>query len=440
MDPPPPDLGVTPLALSLNTPSPPAEPITILITHFANYAGSEVGYNVAGRLAEALQREIDNIRLKGLRLEIWPEPVDDRQVALQAGQETEAALVIYGEYDLGRVVVKFAHPADESIFADPALRQHVVNLEDLTTAINSDLPQQIRSLALIALGQIYLNQDQADQALIFLSQARDNLQGDPDIEAHTWAVVNFFLGIAYQDSQSADLDEAIAAYSEAIDSWPEMIASRLNRIAAYEGRQQPGDFELALADADALVKIAPAWPLAYNNRASIRLTMGGAENMTLALADLEQTIALAPDLPEAYLNRAIVHFGQGQTVAKILPDVEQALTLRPAYGNALNLLCWGYGLEAQPEQALPYCQEAVESNPDEPLYQDSRGLVYGLLGETEAAIADLEVYVAWLETEQPGADWERDAMRRRAWIEALEAGEKPFTPQVLAILRAEVGQ
>lgn len=414
---------------------------TLLITHFANYASSQVGYNVAGRLTEALQREIDDLRLEKLGVEIWPEPVGERAEALRAGQAVSATLVIYGEYDAGRVVVEFAHPANAQAFADPALRQQVASVAELSATINGDLPQQVRSLALLALGQIYLGQDQAGQARPLLQRARDNLEADEAaVDDKTWTLVNFYLGLAEQRAEPPDWDAAIRAYDQAVAHWPEMLSSRLNRIAAYEKRNRPGDLDLALADAEAVIAAHPTWAPAYNNRASIRVTLGGSQNLALALTDLEQALALDPALPEAYLNRAYARFGQGLSIEAVRPDVEEALTLRPGYGSAYNLLCWGYGLAQAAETALPFCEQAVAAAPEEALFRDSRGLALALRGDVPAALTDFEVYVTWLETEQPGFDWQRDLARRRAWIAALEAGQNPFTPELLQTLRDEFGQ
>lgn len=412
----------------------------VLITHFANYAGEQAGYNVAGRLAEALEQEVGQIEETAISLAIWPEPVSSRALALEVGRTVSATLVIYGEYDAGRVVVKFAHPPDQTIFADPALQQHVLNLEDLSSAINGNLPEQVRALVLIALGQIYVSSDQADLARPLLIQAHRSLADDPAITPETRAVANFYLGLSYQHAATPDLDRAIGAYDEAIAAWPELISARLNRLAAYEARNQAGDLERALADAETVVKAAPDWAAAYNNRASIRLRLGGQANLTRALADLNQALVLEPDFPEAYLNRAMVHFGQGLSMAQLQPDLNRALELRPAYGSALNLLCWGYALEQQAETALPYCQQAVAAAPDEPLFQDSRGIAYALLGDYPAAQADFEQYASWLASRQPGEMWQRDLMRRREWIAALKRGDNPFTADLLATLRREFSE
>ncbi len=423
--------------ISAITPALPGETV-VLVTHFANYASSQVGYNVAGRLAEALQREIDDIRLVDMRLIIWPEPVGEREQALQVGRTVSATLVIYGQYDVGRIVVSFAQPADQSEFADPAVRRHVLDVQELSATINSDLPQQVRSLALMALGQIHLNRGQVDQARPLLAQARYNLENDPTVDEQTWTLVNFYLGVAYHHSDPPDLDGAIEAYTQAVEAWPQMISSRLNRSAAYEARKQAGDLALALADAETVIATRPDWALGYNNRASIRLHLGGTENLTLALADLDKTLTLEPVLPEAYFNRAYIHYTQGAPVAEVFPDLEAALALRPDYATVLNMLCWGYAVEQEPEQALPYCQQAVAAADPQPTFLDSRGLAYALLGDYPAAIADFQAYVAWLE-QQPGDDWQEALARRRAWIDMLTAGQNPFTPQLLAELRHEFG-
>jgi tetratricopeptide (TPR) repeat protein/transcriptional regulator with XRE-family HTH domain len=412
----------------------------VLVTHFTNYASSQIGYNVAGRLAEALQQEVADTNLENIRIAVWPEPMGERNLALQTGQEMSATLIVYGEYDVGRIVVKMAHPADQSVFVDPALQRHVVDLQDLSATINSDLPQQVRSLALLALGQIYLGQNNADEARRLLVLARDNIQDDSTVDEKTWGLVNFYLGVAYQHGDLPDLDNAIDAYSQAIDAWPYMISSRLNRAAAYEARKQRGDLQQALEDVEAVVIIAPDWAPGYNNRASIRLNIGGVNNLELALADLEKALELEPDLPEAYINQAYIYFRQGAVMKEVAPTLEKALDLRPNYGTALNTFCWGYAIEQQPEVALPYCQQAVAAEPTKATFRDSRGVAYALLEDYSAAIADFEAYVSWLEEQQPDSIWEKDLARRQTWIEALKGGENPFTPEVLAELRQGFGE
>jgi tetratricopeptide (TPR) repeat protein len=412
----------------------------ILVTHFANYASSQVGYNVAGRVTEALQQEIEQSRLPQMRVGIWPEVVGEAVEAEQAGQAISATLVIYGEYDVGRIVVKFAYPPGPASLTLPALQREALDVQALSAIINGDIPQQVRSLALLALGQIYLSEGDLSQAQTLLLQARDQLQAQPQGEPQTQAVANFYLGMAYQRQQPPDLEETIAAYTTAISAWPEMLSSYLNRSAAYLERSQAGDLERALADADKVVEAKPGWGLAYYNRASIRLWLGQPEATGLALADLDQALSLEPELAEARFNRAYIYLQQGEPLQKTVSELEKVLALRPEYGNALNLLCWSYALDQQPETALPYCQQALQLEPGRAEFQDSRGLVYALQGQDEAAITDFEAYATWLEQDQALPAWEKELAQRRSWIEALKAGQNPFTPEVLRELQQGFGK
>ena len=111
------------------------------------------------------------------------------------------------------------------------------------------------------------------------------------------------------------------------------------------------------------------------------------------------------------------------------------------YITASNNLCWTLALRNEPEEALPYCENAValfkqlpppdEDSPEfvlspmqEASYLDSRGLVYGMLGMTEEAIADFErvLELSADDVVHPPEFW----AERAAWLEALKQGENPF--------------
>ncbi len=428
----------------------------ILVTKFVNYAGKTQGYNVAGRLIEALKEEIAAGNLKNIRVELWPEEIDLNRYALQAGRAVSATLVIYGEYDAGRILLRFAQPAAENALTPDNLLRQVDDLPALSAIINSELPQQTRLLALMALGKIYLDKGEGERALQVFQQAEQN----PAAGTQSLGALNFYLGVAYQNSQPPQLDKAIAAYTLALDVNPGLLSALLNRSAAYQTRQHPGDFDLsaggkyvegvkripvhaaslqtpgdlslALDDANQAIKLSPNWPAAYNNRAAILMSMATPQALKLAKKDLDKAIALDAALTSARINRAIFQFKQGQPVEVWKEDLDEVLRLEPDRPAALNMLCWGYAVEEQPKLALPYCEKAVSLDP-RPAYIDSRGLANALLGNTQQAIDDFEVFIAWL-AEQPGA--EQGALRQRqAWVKALKAGENPFTPAVMEALR-----
>jgi thioredoxin-like negative regulator of GroEL len=74
------------------------------------------------------------------------------------------------------------------------------------------------------------------------------------------------------------------------------------------------------------------------------------------------------------------------------------------------------------------CEEAVALSPDNANIRDSRGVARALAGDLDGAIADLLFFV-----ERTGSEEAR--AQRRAWIDALEAGQNPLTLEVLVSLR-----
>ena len=83
--------------------------------------------------------------------------------------------------------------------------------------------------------------------------------------------------------------------------------------------------------------------------------------------------------------------------------------------------------------ALPYCNKAIALDPN-PRYYDSRGVTFALLNDFDAAIADFQLYVAYLEEQDTPTAMEELAQRTE-WVEALSSGLNPLTPHVLAVLR-----
>jgi len=108
----------------------------------------------------------------------------------------------------------------------------------------------------------------------------------------------------------------------------------------------------------------------------------------------------------------------------------------PDYALAYNNRCWLHALWQEPEKALPDCETAInKASPSKmPHYRDSRGITYALLGETDKAVADFQAFVEAFENDSA---YGALVPKRKAWIESLQAGENPFTPEVLEELRHE---
>ncbi|MCX6028692.1 MAG: tetratricopeptide repeat protein [Chloroflexi bacterium] len=400
----------------------------IVVGQFVNYAGGQQSYNVAGRVVEALKREVDAARLAETRVAAWPDPVGDEAAARAVAGRSRAGLVIWGEYDSGRALAHFTAAGAglderrvEVLTASPA---------ELSATINSALPEEVRYLALLTVGQLYIERGDASRARATLTQALARPPADPAAQATLYAT----LGYVYHVGAPADLDRAIDLYSQGVALAPQTVSLLNNRGLAYLRRGQPGDAERAIADLTAYLTALPDTAVAYVNRGAAYFQIGGAENLARAVDDFSQALALKPDAPEAYFNRGLAYTRLNEP-EKWQADFERVLALQPDHSGAYNALCWAYALDRRPETALPYCERAVALDPTGP-GRDSRGIVYAELGRYSDAIADLEAYLSALR-QQDSRLYAQYAPKREAWIVALRAGRDPFDQDTLEGLRGE---
>lgn len=192
-----------------------------------------------------------------------------------------------------------------------------------------------------------------------------------------------------------------------------------------------GEPARAMAAIDKALALDPALLAAYHARAMVYRSQ---QEYTAALADLEQIIERDPAYVAAYIARGLTYQAMGdleQTVA----SYQHALDLEPDNAAWYNNLCWAYGVFNEPEAGLEYCEEAVALGP-EPFIHDSRGLVYALLGDYGNAIIDFTIYTSYYDRRYPGNTL-RSVAQRKAWIKAMQAGENPFTEEVLDALRTQ---
>jgi tetratricopeptide (TPR) repeat protein len=366
----------------------------VLVSEFANYGGEQIGYNIAGRIEEALRQEFSEAGIVNVRIDRIPEMIEDEPSAQRVGEDLKASLIVWGEYDSGRVIAVTTAPMDEGIESREQ-RWLVATSEELSSTINTDLPRDVRWLSLYVLGQIQYGVGRNSDAKAAFKRA---LIAPPE-DTGAVAGIYFFLGLLESQEAEPDLDEVIAYYSEALDRSPEMISALNNRGLAYLHRAVVGDLERAEFD----FRQAMALDVAY---------VPAVVNLSIAL-----------------LNQDPNSLGQ---VLTLLADVVE---LNPDSVEALNALCWFRGLAGRPEEALPYCDRAVALDPSG-FSHDSRGLTLALLGRYEEAAEDFQFFLGELELENLDA-YQRFVISREAWIEALEAGQNPFDEKTLQALLRE---
>jgi WD40 repeat protein/tetratricopeptide (TPR) repeat protein len=98
--------------------------------------------------------------------------------------------------------------------------------------------------------------------------------------------------------------------------------------------------------------------------------------------------------------------------------------------DSWNGLCWQGGLQGHAKDVMFACEKAVALAPQDGNIIDRRGLARALTGDAKGAIEDFQVFINW-------TDDNEDKARRQRWVDALRAGQNPFTPQELESLRSE---
>ena len=361
----------------------------ILMAEFANYTAGQQGFNVRGRLKQEIDQEVRKSGLSTIRTAEWPMTIASESAASDAGQRAKAAIVIWGEYDSGRVMATFTIPEGRS----DTHQQLVVDIDsspsDLPTTINIDLPDEVRSLALLTLGQLYLDRSDFDHAKTVLVQAL----GRPPIDPDTLASLRYRLGLAYLGGELADLDEAIWLFTQVLAVKPRSADTYSSRGLAYSERGRKGDSALAVRDLSQAVAISPDSESSFVNRAAIYLERGWPRDSDLALDDLETALSINPRSTNALVNRAAAYLYQGGEgdLERAFDDLEQAIDIQPGLAAAYINLGNAYldkGGESALKSAAKELTRAIELESDSPVAHFNRGLVNSALQDWDLSTSD----------------------------------------------------
>ena len=364
----------------------------ILVSEFANYGGEQMGLNIAGRIQETLVQEFRETGLDNVRVELLSQIIASETTAQNMGEKYRATIVIWGEYDSGRVIAVISVPAIDQNIEGSEQRWLITSSAELNSIVNTDLPRDVRWISLYVLGRIHLMAERYDQAAQVFHRA---LVESPE-DASKVGRIYFFLGLVEGYSVNPNLGEVVAYYSEAIAQFPELVSAFNNRGVAYLTRNQAGDLERAHDDFREAFAADPSYEPAVINLA-IALLRQDTNN-------LEEGIDL------------LLQFEANQTGS----------------ADLYNTLCWHLSLAGRPDEALPHCDLAVEMNPSG-YTNDSRGLALALLGRYEEAAQEFQNFLDFLEIEEPIA-YQHFIPTRSEWIISLEDGQNPFDAETLQAL------
>jgi len=175
--------------------------------------------------------------------------------------------------------------------------------------------------------------------------------------------------------------EAITAYSEAIELDPDNVDAYLNRCWAY---RRTGQFDNALEDANRAIELEPTNAMAYQNRGYTHKFLHQYE---LALADASNAIELDPELASAYDCRASIYSTQGQ-YELALSDASKAIELDPNLCEAYESRANAYFALGQYDKAKVDASSAIQLDPNYTLAYVVRAAANQYLGEMELALSD----------------------------------------------------
>lgn len=415
---------------SRREPLPAAAPgeTLVIVGEFANFTGGEIGFNVAGRIADPLRQEVAQAGLAEVRVALWPELIRSEVEAQSVLARSAGWMVIWGEYDSGRVLARFVQ--NDAATPPPVVESLVASPDELFATINSEAPQEVRYLALLTLGAYYMDSGRHAQSRAILERA----YASPPQEVDAQVTLLFRLGLAHQLGADPQRAEAIRYYTELLAIAPDHLLARYNRGLAYLDSAGRDRWRLALADFDGTLRRSPTFLAARIGRGVAYLYRRGPGDDEAALQDFSFVIERDSERTLAYFNRGLLAI---RTDRRDLweADLAQVIELAPAFAPGHSGLCWGYVLDNEAEKALPYCDAAVNLGAQEALH--SRGIAYALQGDLERASQELRAFLAWLEAGPVTNPYAVYAGQVRGWLTALDAGTNPIDAQVLAELRGQ---
>lgn len=407
----------------------------IAIAPFVGYTSSDLRFNIAGRIREALEEEISSADLPDMRIAILPEAIGEPEQAEAVLASSGAVLVIWGEYDAGRVRAGLSTPATEDAYwVTP-----VDAPSSLPFVINQDVPRDARIFALYTLGSYYRTTGDNGKALAIYRRALAQNPSDPTIAAS----IHFYIGLLaplVSGYTTASFSESIYHYTKTLELQPTWDNARYNRGTSHLGRallslDERADLDAAITDLTQVIQRRPHRIDPLLNRGIAYYQRNDAGDLDAAHADFTRAIELEPADYQAYYHRALVAIRSSDDAWEI--DLSQAAALAPDYAPIQNAFCWGYGMAGKPETALPYCDAAVATDPTGASF-DSRAITLAQLSRYADAISDLNNYLTWVLDSYPELYEKYRGPSVEVWIETLERNENPFTPEVRDMLRRGV--
>lgn len=140
-------------------------------------------------------------------------------------------------------------------------------------------------------------------------------------------IARAFFSIGFLHAEQQENDQAISAYDQAIELYPEFSEAFNSRGKLKTILENPED---AILDFDEAIRLKPDFAEAWYNRANAKRKSKKHED---AIADYDEAIRLSPDSAGVYHDRGISKRALGQH-QEAIADFDEAIRLKPDYTNA----------------------------------------------------------------------------------------------------------
>lgn len=191
------------------------------------------------------------------------------------------------------------------------------------------------------------------------------------------------LGFAYLSMERTQVwKNADTMWSDVIEKYPMRVPVSYNNRANYFFKKK--EYQKALPDYDAAIKLKPNYDLALFNRGTTYLNLKDNDK---AMEGFDAAIKANPKYAKAWHNKAIVYYNT-KKYGKAVEAYKKSIELDPNYiasyfriGLALN----GAGQYAE---AVKYYDQYLRYKPQEAQTHNSRGVAHQQLGNMNEAIKD----------------------------------------------------
>jgi len=188
------------------------------------------------------------------------------------------------------------------------------------------------------------------------------------------------------DGRVEEFDRAISDLDAAVKLNPSSADAHLNRGMVYDSK---GQYDKAVVDFNSAIRLSPTLAPAFSARGAAYHALG---NFAVAIADYTEALRLAPNGRLNYSRRGNAYLSNGEH-DRAIADFSQAIRLETdLFSVSLSFLSRGntYLAKGQPDRALLDYDEAIKRYPRFSQAFGKRGVAYLAMGQFDRALTDLD--------------------------------------------------